>query len=253
MAYGYSNLLDYNLILDSDSFSWENDQLSIFLTHVLVSFVAYLFAWIACALQSWAFFIPMLLSTPISFAWYAGSVEGDKVFPFRNVYAVDWNLESSVFLVAALLYVSQFLAFGYYIFQSSDTILTNDEDLFWAPRYNGVFLEQHLILNRKTAITGFVAEDTPADPYRIRSIAKDSHIFICSTMYHENEVEMRQMLRSINRMAVAAATETQENHKYESHIFFDNACSGDQLNMWVMQLLGLLKDTLKVNSLWDAA
>ena len=247
VAYGYSNLLDYNLTLDSATFSWENDQLSIFLTHVLISFVAYLFAWIACALQSAAFFFPMLLSTPISFAWYAGSVEGDEVFPFRNVYSVDWNLEFLVFLVAALLWVSQFLAFGYYIFQNSDTILTSDEDLFWAPRYNGVFLEQHLILNRKTAITGFVAEDTPADPYRIREIAKDSHIFICSTMYHENEVEMRQMLRSINRMAVEAATETQENHKYESHIFFDNACSGDQLNMWVMQLLGLLKDTLKVN------
>jgi len=256
VAYGYADLLlEFDVTFSADNFNWAESadprlQLSTFLTQVFVSFVAYLFLWMACALQSWAFFIPMLLSTPLSFIWYVGNAEADennRIFPFVDEYFVGWNLEYIVLLVASLLWISQMLAFGYYVFQSSDSVLTNDADLFWTPCYNSVFLEQHMLLNRKTDITGYHAQQTASDPYRIRNIAKDSHIFICSTMYHENEVEMKQMLRSINRIAVKSATDSQDNHKYESHIFFDNACLGEQLNQWVMQLLGLLEGTLGVD------
>ena len=249
VAYGYADLLlEFNLNFTADNFEWTGSlELGAFLTNVLVSFVAYLFVWMACALQSWAFFIPMLLSTPISFVWYVGSVEVDKVFPFIDHYFVEWNLRYIVLVVASLLWISQILAFGYYVFQSSDSVLTNDADLFWTPCYNGVFLEQHILLNRKTAITGYYEEEVTSDPYRLRNIAKDSHIFICSTMYHENEVEMKQMLRSINRVATVSGSASEEYHKYESHVFFDNACSGEQLNQWVMQLLGLLEETLGID------
>ena len=249
VAYGYADLLlDFQVTFTADNFRWTDLELSTFLTHVIVSFVAYLFLWMACALQSWAFFIPMLLSTPISFVWYVGSVEGNQVFPFIDEYLVQWNLRYVVFIVASLLWISQMLAFGYYVFQSSDSVLTNDVNLFWTPRYNGVFLEQHILLNRKTEITGhYEKQQTLSDPYRIRNIAKDSHIFICSTMYHENEVEMRQMLKSINRVAMVSGSESEEHHKYESHIFFDNALLGEHLSQWVMQLLGLLRETLGID------
>ena len=246
VAFGYADLLlDFNLTF-TENFSWVDLELSTFLTHIFISFVAYQLLWMACALQSWAFFIPMLLSTPISFIWYVGSAEADEVFPFVDEYFVDWNLKYVVLIVASLLWISQIFAFGYYVFQNSDSVLTNDADLFWTPRYSGVFLEQYMLLNRKTDITGYDTRHTTSDPYRIRNIAKDSHIFICSTMYHENEVEMKQMLRSIDRIATVSTAEDESIHKYESHIFFDNACSGEQLNQWVMQLLGLLQDTLDV-------
>ena len=58
-------------LISSTVWSWA----SWFFTHVLVSFVAYLFAWFAWALQSKKLVIPMLLSTTISFGWYAMSAE----------------------------------------------------------------------------------------------------------------------------------------------------------------------------------
>ena len=247
VSYGYADLLlEFEVTFNAENFRWADLELSTFLTHVIVSFIAYLFLWMACALQSWAFFIPMLLSTPISFVWYVGSAEVNHVFPFVGIYFVDWNLRYIVLVVASLLWISQILAFGYYVFQSSDNVLTSDANLFWTPRYNGVFLEQHILLNRKTDITGCYERQQTSDPYKLRNIAKDSHIFICSTMYHENEVEMKQMLKSINRVATASGTESAEHHKYESHIFFDNALSGEHLSQWVMQLLGLLTDTLGI-------
>ena len=248
MSYGYAVLLlDLQVDLHPSSFDWNDLELSTFLTHVTVSYLTYLLAWIACALQSWAFLIPMLLSTPISFVWYVGSVEVNEIFPFVDEYFVEWNLHYLVFIIASLLWVSQFLAFGYHIFQNSDNVLTNDSDLFWMPRYNSIFLEQQLILNRKTAITGYIAE---ANKMVVKKIfSKNNFIFICSTMYNESEEEMRQLLQSIRKIAQAAIQNNRMN-KFESHIFFDNACSGEEINQRPLVLLGLLRDTLGI---WEVS
>ena len=238
-------LLDLKLTFSAETFHWNDLELSTFLTQIFVSFVAYLFIWIACALQSRVYFFAMLLSTPLSFVWYTGSVEAVEVFPFVDEYLVDWSLRYIILVVASMLWMSQILAFAYYIwFQNFENVLTNDSDLFWMPRYNGVFLEQFMLLNQKTDITGYYDKPTPSDPSKV---ARKSHIFICSTMYHENIVEMTQMLRSINGIAENGASESEGRHKYESHIFFDNACSGEQLNQWAMQLLGLLQEILKID------
>ena len=245
VSYGYAwLLLDLEADLHPNNFDWNDLELTIFLTHVFVSYLAYFFAWIACALQSWTFFVPMLLSTPISYAWYIGSTEGHKVFPFVGDYFVDWTLNYVVFIVACLLWISEVLVFSYYIFQKSQNVLTSDADLFWMPRYNSVFLEQQLMLNRKIAISG---SDAIVNIYK-QAFSRDNYIFICSTMYHESELEMRQMLMSIDRMATAGIHKDR-NNKFESHIFFDGACSGEQLNEWAMQLLGLLRDTLGIKGI----
>ena len=192
-------LLDFKADLHASSFDWNDLELSTFLTHVTVSFFTYIFAWIACALQSWAFVLPMLLSTPLSFVWHISSIEIDEVFPFADEYFVQWNLHYIVLIVASLLWLSQFLAFSYHIFQKSDKVLVRDADLFWMPRYNSVFLEQQLILNRKTAISGSdVMESNNMNTKGIFS--KNNNIFICSTMYHETEKEMKQLLMSIAEM-----------------------------------------------------
>ena len=245
MSYGYAVLLlDLRVDFHPSSFDWDDLELSTFLTTVIASYLTYLLAWIACALQSWAFFVPMILSTPLSFVWYVGSVEINEFFPFIDDYLVEWNLHYLVFIVASLLWASQFLAFGYHIFQNSDTVLTRDSDLFWMPRYNSIFLEQQLILNRKTAISGYIAE---ANKMVIRKIfSNDNFIFICSTMYHESEEEMRQLLQSIRKIAKAAIESTRKN-KFESHIFFDNGCSGEEISQFPLLLLGLLKETLDIS------
>ena len=239
-------LLDLKADLHPSSFDWDDLELSTFLTHVIVSYFTYLFAWIACALQSWAFLVPMFLSTPLSFVWYVISVETVEVFPFTDEYFAEWNLHSVVLIVASALWISQILAFGYHIFQNSDKVLVEDADLFWMPRYNSVFLEQQMILNRKTAISGSVImESNDKNSHGKEAISEDNYIFICSTMYHESEKEMKQLLMSIREIA-KAGDQNKRNNKYESHIFFDDACTSGHLNRYALQLLGLLKDTLGI-------
>ena len=241
-------LLDLKVQPDSKILDWNHHEVITFLSHVFGSYLTYLFAWIACALQPWAFFVPMLLSTPLSFVWYLYSVEANEIFPFTNEYFIGWNLNYAyvVLLVAFLLYVSQFLAFSYHIFQRSDQVLTRDSDLFWMPRYNNIFLEQQLVLNRKNALSGHVTQANKKDHKKILSM--DNFIFICSTMYHETEIEMKQLLKSLKKIAEVGSENTR-HHKFESHIFFDNACSDEQLSQWSLQLLGLLEDTLGINSI----
>ena len=249
MSYGYAIwLLDFKHDdIHSNSFIWKGLELSTFLTHVIISFLTYLFAWIACAQQPWTFFIPMFLSTPISFVWYTGSAQSNHVFPFTGGYFVEWDLKYSIFIVTSLLWISQVLAFGYHIFQKSRNVLTSDADLFWMPRYNSIFLEQQLILNTKIATSELVSESNVSNVYR-QNFSKNSFIFICSTMYHETEAEMRQMLESIDQIA-RAEIHRDRNHTFESHIFFDNAYSAGQINQWAIQLLSLLKVTLGIKEI----
>ena len=70
-------------------------------------------------------------------------------------------------------------------------------------------------------------------------------IFICSTMYRENVTEMKQMLSSIHTMA-NHKTRGGDHDKYESHIFFDGAINGTQIQEFGLQLLSLLEETLHV-------
>ena len=176
--------------------------------------------------------------------WYLGCVKGHSaVFPFRK-YFIDLNDRYLVLVVASLLWISQYLAFAYHIFKNSDDVLANEEDLVWMSRYNSMFLEQQLVVNKKTAITGYSSEYSNNSQQRIREQSKDNYVFICSTMYHENEVEMRQLLRSINNVTKSNSQQNNRNHKYESHIFFDNACSGTHLITMSCSCLVCLKKHL---------
>ena len=249
VSYGYARLL-LNLEVDFDfsNFQWKDLELGTFLTHVIVSYLTYLFGWIACALSSWTFYIPMLLATPVSFAWYVYNVEINEIFLFVDEDFDDHEFHYILFIVASLLWISQFLAFTYHLFQRPDKVLTRDSDLFWMPRYNSVFLEQYLVLNRKNEISGPVHVDKTTGKFKKfpqKILSRKNQVFICSTMYHETEEEMKQLMKSIKQIAEAGLEDTRQ-HTFESHIFFDNACAGERLNQWALQLLGLLQDTLGI-------
>ena len=73
-----------------------------------------------------------------------------------------------------------------------------------------------MILNRKNEAT---------DDYYVnyRRLVKKSRIYICTTMYHEADFEMEQLLQSIS--GIDAARRSSER-QFESHIFLDDGARG---------------------------
>lgn len=77
-----------------------------------------------------------------------------------------------------------------------------------------------------------------------QKLSTDVKIFICTTMYHEVDYEMEQLLRSIHDVDTY---NKRSGRHYESHIFFDGSVRGEKLNSFVLQLASLMEKTLKVH------
>ena len=196
--------------------------------------------------------LPLILSTPVSIAWYYISItvteDHESFFPKYNQQAAFDGMYPAAPLIASALWLSEILAMGYYLWTHSNIILAKDTAMFLTPYYDGVFLEQQIMLNRQTT-KGKNQARREYHGYRIQRPPRT--IFICSTMYRENDIEMRQMLTSIYRVAHHFEKQ-QEAHpdgeydRFESHIFFDGAINGTQLTQFALQLVSLLEDTVKV-------
>ena len=83
--------------------------------------------------------------------------------------------------------------------------------------FAGCFTEQFLLLNRKNEIVY-------KDYVNYREIVRESHIYICTTMYHETDYEMEQLLRSLSSTDQARR---QSGRQFEAHIFFDDGARGN--------------------------
>ena len=73
-----------------------------------------------------------------------------------------------------------------------------------------------MLLNRKNEIT-----DEKFVNYH--EIVKNSHIYICTTMYREADYEMEQLLKSIAKVDEARK---ECKRQFESHIWFDDGARG---------------------------
>lgn len=74
-------------------------------------------------------------------------------------------------------------------------------------------------------------------------LSRNASLFMCTTMYHEADFEMEQLLHSIanldrNRHIVG--------RHLESHIFFDGCLQGEVMNEYVLTLCSLLEKTLRI-------
>lgn len=235
--------------------AWSGDLLATFLVQILTTLFAYIFVWIACTMTlHWCgLALPLILSTPASIAWYYISIavtkEGDNFFPSYNPHDAFNEVYPVAPLIAFTLWLSEVLAMGYYLWTRSNIILSKDTAMFLTPYYDGVFLEQQIMLNRQTTKG---KNQSRREEYRGYPIERPPRtIFICSTMYRENDIEMRQMLTSIYRVAHHFEEQQEANpngefDRFESHIFFDGAINGTQLTQFALQLISLLEDTVKV-------
>ena len=228
--------------------------LNLMIVHIVTSLVGYLVAKVACAmtLSQFSLGIPILLSTPTSLAFFfiVQHIGRTENWLFRHMEHSTEAMFSSyltgAYITAAFLWVGGMLAMGFFICTKTNIVLARDEDMFLTPHYDSVFLEQHIVLNRQ--VKRYKKDDLSSVNMRER---KPRMIFICSTMYRESAIEMKQMLLSIARVAKHYTTEYKKDSRhcdrFESHIFFDGAITGDQIENFGLQLLSLLKESLDID------
>ena len=239
-----------------------SSELSTMTVQVVVTFVGYIIGWVACTmnLSKLSMALPLLLSTPVTVTWYYVSVYRfkleNKIYPYFTVEEEKpfGDVDKRVPIVLSLLWVGELLAMGYFLLVKTNIILSKDSEMFLTPHYDGVFFEQHMILNRQTRKKEFYDKiDSDFERNTGEATVKNPRtVFICSTMYRENETEMKQMLLSIYSMAqhYRKKKETAGNSlydSYESHIFFDGAINGTQIHKYGLQLLSLLEETLHID------
>lgn len=228
---------------------FSSETLNEMIVHIVLSFVGYFVVWVSCVmtLSQLSVGLPLLLSTPVAAITYY-IVESQKYsnnfFPHFYHDEVFTHFMPLTPIIASLLWISEVIAMGFYICTKTNIILARDKDMFLTPHYDSIFLEQHTILNRQV-------EKGSEDSITVQARRNPRMIFICSTMYRESEIEMKQMLSSIYRVAMHYQADKKNNadccDRYESHIFFDGAVNANQVENYGLQLLSLLKDTLNVN------
>ena len=198
----------------------------------------------------------VLLSTPMTVTAYYTMTHCIKVhnnvFPYftenDDSFYVKLEKLPALILFGILLWLGEVAVMIYFLWIKTNVILSTDSEMFLVPHYNGVFFEQHLILNRQRNKYTILDRLSGSKKDTVNSGEKRT-IFICSTMYRENETEMEQMLSSIYRMACQHSESKRDT--YESHIFFDGGVTKNEQHIDIIgdfgrQLLSLLERTLHV-------
>ena len=138
--------------------------------------------------------------------------------------------------LSVIVWLSPYFVKGLNLNKPSPILLKPFDELFIQPTWNSVFLDQHMSLNYKW--NGF----NPYPTMRYKE-SKPSKIFICTTMYHENDFEMSRLLKSINDISESKRL---KRTYIESHIFLDNGVSDSHFTDFASQLLSLLETTMHV-------
>ena len=231
--------------------------------NILFGLLAFAISYVACSIcsQLTGFLIPLMLSTPLTVfliqfwknsddhsPWphiphtmlsnYSAS---SSQYEFGDTYHMHLIVNLMIIGVGIVLIATQF-AFTFNFFKNFKIVIATDDLLFLLPTYNPIFLPQYILLNRRRERTMLEEFDGPfANPENY----DNAKIYICSTMYHESEQEMRNLLLSIKAVADAAANGYLKQ-TFESHIFFDGANQGRDLNMYAMRLLSILEECFDV-------
>ena len=253
------NLDDIDKIFTLKDFSFEGSLIFVLAVNIIFSLVAYVISYIACSIRSqkFGFFFPLIISTPFTLfiMQYWKDNGTNKVWPhiqhtllFNHTFldsegsSISYTIINvSIVLLGILLLATQ-LPYTYRFFKNSRVVMATDDLLFHLPTYNPIFLTQYALLNRRVESTMVNRIDGPfADPGGY----DNAHIFICSTMYHESEEEMKNLLLSIKALADANKNGFLKQ-TFESHIFFDGANQGRDLTMYAMRLISLLEECFDV-------
>jgi len=233
------------------------------IVQVLSSGLCYYTGRLACKLcmQRLGFALPLTLVTPIALG---ASLVMCKWFPAASVFYEDFvywtchegyetgSFKWQVICGLGLWWLSQLWIGGHVWFGKGQRLAFTDR-LFVLPGYCGILTEQSLMMNRrryeKPLSYGILAENSNvhnstdddaasqagSEASMESKMRKEVNIIIysCATMWHETEMEMLQLLKSIMRLDIdqSARRKAQEYfgikdpdyYEYEGHIFFDDA------------------------------
>ena len=233
---------DYNDGVFEDQFYLLNDATKHAALVLLVQIFSAYFAYFAVKfaskvwIQSFSFAFPISLALPFTLLvveTMCGARAGDKCafqtsssfnIPNRlffecpamgDYFAYFWNNHTGI----AVFWFLSYLWINLHIWYPKSPRLAKGEQLFCTPWYEGLFVEQSLVMNRRAdgQKEGVDDKDDEEDIKRseyvfieddrassMKSSVKKSdavtRIYACATMWHEEEDEMMEMLKSIFRI-----------------------------------------------------
>ena len=176
--------------------------------------------------------LPLFLCTPtcVIIIYAIPLIFGYEIYQTNLSDQTNWN--NKILLLTFTLWIAQWMAMGFSIWKKGNIILAKDSDMFISPHYDGVLLEQQILLNRKV-------KDMREVP-----MIKEMTVFVCSTMYRETREEMQQLLCSIYKLN---ELDKKNNKRFEFHIFFDGGADGDDLTDFAKHLVSLLSVSLHLD------
>nr|XP_045601815.1 chitin synthase chs-2-like isoform X3 [Procambarus clarkii] len=245
----------------------------VFLIQVLTAWLCYIFGKFACkiCIQGFSFAFPVNLTIPVSISLLitACGLRFDTACSFGVIPEyLFWECKNGDILNDFLNNDYAWVWLFWLLSQTWITLhiwtpkcerLASTEKLFVTPMYNSLLIDQSLALNRRRDDEGDVKtedlnlnadehENEVSQYYETISIHTDSsnnnaskikssdhitRIYATATMWHENEEEMMEMLKSILRMDEdqSARRVAQkylkivdlDYYEFETHVFFDDA------------------------------
>ncbi|XP_062583724.1 chitin synthase chs-1-like [Saccostrea cucullata] len=226
-------------------------------------FVGYYVAYTSCKLhmQIFSFSFPCLLSTPVAvilMTVYCQSssnhfptlINFDKEACYHPIYSPWYHVTMASLWLLSLYWVGQ------HIWTPLQERLAKVERLFVNPLYCGILLEQNLILNRKRCHLQIIKRQKDAVDKEEENFTLQTPPFVyaCATMWHENRLEMVQLLKSIFRMdedqflkekEYEISNDIQYPHdyyKFEAHILFDDAFQKEDVNEYVYTFASVMNE-----------
>ncbi|XP_036368106.1 chitin synthase chs-2-like [Octopus sinensis] len=259
------------------SITYKNDDGSngpfwVALIQVASCLVCYIIARNACKvmLQVTSFSVPLVLSSPLTIAFFLGNCElwhknndftwfDPKVMFWtcdvpNNSFSYTLHLINDYYLPIVLAWWLSFLWITSHIWYPNVERLVRTERLFVKTFFCDVFLQLSLTLNRrndehdKNRIRSDKVHAALPSPTNnsLLSIAPPAHslhhtvpmIYVCATMWHETEKEMKAILTSLFRLDLDQSVRSYAQlfdvvdpnyYEFEAHIFFDDAFEYSEL------------------------
>ncbi|KAL8586378.1 hypothetical protein ACOMHN_022993 [Nucella lapillus] len=218
---------------DTGSLMW------VVVVHCVTNMAAYLFTRLGAYYNAprSSMLVPTTLSTVLSSVLF--------VLHCTDVFHVvmglgacsDSSSHLAVLIASVLVWLIPFLTLRKSYFKPSGILFRPEIESFYSMNYSSVFFDQNLFLDYN-AFSVVFGECLYVG-------AKQSRVFICTTMYREADYEMEQLLRSLSKVSQSQKLK-KANVYVESHIFLDNGADDFTLKEFALQLMSLVETCLSV-------